>query len=253
MLLLHGFTDTWRTWDLVLERLERHHEVLAPTLPGHAGGPGLRGVTDADFVSALAELMDLHGWATAHVCGNSLGGYLALHMAAAGRAQTVTALAPAGGWVRGDESYRVTLRHFTDLREPTIKAAPFADSIVATPAGRRRCSAFVVERYEHIPADLLAHQIRGAAACTAVEPLVQQALEVGWNVDASRVTCPTRIVWGTADKLLPWPVAAARYEADLPAADWVVLDDVGHCPQLDIPLETSELILGWTGASGARR
>ena len=32
LVLVHGFTDTWRTWDLVLPELERHHDVLAPTL-----------------------------------------------------------------------------------------------------------------------------------------------------------------------------------------------------------------------------
>ena len=49
-----------------------------------------------------------------------------------------------------------------------------------------------------------------------------------------------RIVWGTEDKLLPWPSAAARFREDwLPHADWVVLDGVGHCPQLDVPLETA--------------
>jgi pimeloyl-ACP methyl ester carboxylesterase len=38
-----------------------------------------------------------------------------------------------------------------------------------------------------------------------------------------------------------------RYQRDwLPQADWVVLDDVGHCPQLDVPLETAELITGFT-------
>ncbi len=57
-----------------------------------------------------------------------------------------------------------------------------------------------------------------------------------------------RVVWGTADRLLPWPSAAARYRtAWLPHADWVVLDGVGHCPQLDVPLETAELITGYTG------
>ena len=56
-----------------------------------------------------------------------------------------------------------------------------------------------------------------------------------------------RIVWGSEDKLLPWPSAAARYRYDwLPHADWVELDGVGHCPQLDVPLETAQLILGFT-------
>ncbi len=36
---LHGFTDTWRSWELVLSALERRHDVLAVTLAGHAGGP----------------------------------------------------------------------------------------------------------------------------------------------------------------------------------------------------------------------
>ncbi len=54
-------------------------------------------------------------------------------------------------------------------------------------------------------------------------------------------------MWGTADALLPWPSAAARYRRDLPHADWVELDGVGHCPQLDVPLETAQLILGFTG------
>jgi len=40
MVCLHGFTGTWRVWELVLAQLERHHDVLAPTLPGHAGGVG---------------------------------------------------------------------------------------------------------------------------------------------------------------------------------------------------------------------
>ena len=54
-------------------------------------------------------------------------------------------------------------------------------------------------------------------------------------------------MWGTEDRLLEWPASAARYRHDcLPHADWVVLDGIGHCPQLDIPLETAELILGFT-------
>ena len=53
-------------------------------------------------------------------------------------------------------------------------------------------------------------------------------------------------MWGTEDRLLPWPRAAAGYQAALPQADWVVLDGVGHCPQLDVPLEAAELVVGFT-------
>jgi pimeloyl-ACP methyl ester carboxylesterase len=82
-----------------------------------------------------------------------------------------------------------------------------------------------------------------------VPRLVDHARREGWTLEAERITCPVRVVWGTADRLLVWPRAARRYREEwVPQADWVVLDDVGHCPQLDVPLECAELILGWTAA-----
>lgn len=47
-------------------------------------------------------------------------------------------------------------------------------------------------------------------------------------------------------QLEPWPAAAIRYRQELPHADRVVLDGVGHAPQLDVPRETAQLILGFT-------
>jgi len=247
LVLVHGFTDTWRTWELVLPALERRFDVLAPTLPGHAGGPPLpEPASEAAFVDAVERAMDEAGFATAHVVGNSLGGYLAFLLAARGRARSVVALAPAGGWAPGDGAYRDTLAHFERMHEQLAALAPHADAIVASPGGRRRATLFTTVRFEHIPAELLAHQTVGAATCTATAPLVALARRDGWRVPAERVDCPVRIVWGTRDELLPWPATASRYRHDwFPHADWVVLDDVGHAPQLDVPLETAQLILGF--------
>ena len=75
--------------------------------------------------------------------------------------------------------------------------------------------------------------------------MIDYALREPWLLDVERIDCPLRIVWGTEDRLLPWPSAAARYRREL-HADWVELDGVGHCPQLDFPLETAQLILGFT-------
>ena len=110
----------------------------------------------------------------------------------------------------------------------------------------------VVANAEHIPAELLAHQALGLLRCEAGPALIDEALRTGWHVDAEHITCPVRIVWGTADVLTPWPEAAARYRTDwLPHADWVELAGVGHAPQLDVPLEAAQLILGTTTATGS--
>jgi pimeloyl-ACP methyl ester carboxylesterase len=246
LVCLHGFTDTWRSWELVLPALERRHDVLAPTLPGHAGGPPLPPEPGAAVVvDALEEAMDAAGFATAHLVGNSLGGYLAFRLAERGRARSIVALAPAGGWPPGDPAFIGMLKQFEGMRALAQSAAPYAESILSSPDGRRQVTRFITTNFEHLPAPLLAHLIRGVAAC-AVRPLVDAALREGYTVQPERIECPVRIVWGTADRVLPWPEAAERYRASwAPQADWVLLDDVGHCPQLDVPLETAELILGF--------
>ncbi len=248
LVCLHGFTDTWRTWELVLPALEAQHDVLAPTLVGHAGGPVHAGaLAESDLADAVEQAMDAAGFATAHLVGNSLGGYVALQLAARGRARSVVALAPAGGWAEGDESYRETLEFFKAMQGLLQAAAPHADALLATLEGRRRATEFTSVNFEHLPTELLVHQLLGAARCDAAAPLIEHAERHGWSLDAERVRCPVRVVWGTEDRILAWPQAAARFrEQWLPQADWVVLDGVGHCPQLDVPAQAADLILGFT-------
>jgi pimeloyl-ACP methyl ester carboxylesterase len=235
-------------WELVLPALERRHDVLAVTLAGHAGGPAIGGdIRDAALADAVERAMDEAGFETAHLVGNSLGGHVALQLAARGRADSVVALAPAGGWQEGDEWFEEMLDFFTTTHRQLTAAAPHADAIVASGEGRRRATEFITTSFEHIPAELLAHQIVGAARCEDALSMIEYARRRRWDLDAEAITCPVRIVWGTEDRLLPWPAAAARFRHDwLPHADWVELEGVGHCPQLDVPLETAQLILGLT-------
>lgn len=186
LVLLHGFADAPTTWEKVLPLLG--DDVVAPPLPpGVASGAELLDALEARLPDGLLDF-----------AGNSLGGWLALKLAERGRARSVVAIAPAGGWAQGDES----------------------------------------------PRELLARQRALPGASGA---LIDNALREGWPVQAERITCPVRVIWGTADPLLPWPSAATRYRRDwLPHADWVVLDGVGHYPQLERPLETAQLIRGFS-------
>src|SRR6201998_3868055 len=54
LLLLHGIGAIWRAWSPVLPYPEPHHEVIVPTLHGHAGGPAL----DSEVVPAVEALAD---------------------------------------------------------------------------------------------------------------------------------------------------------------------------------------------------
>ena len=138
------------------------------------------------------------------------------------------------------------------MQEQAKKSVPHVDEIVSTVKGRRAVTQFTTSRFEHIPAELLAHQFVGLARCDLVGAL--RALRAGWSVEPDKIECPVRVVWGTEDRILPWPSAAARYRDEwLPHADWAVLDGVGHCPQLDVPTEAAKLILGFTGNSSRLR
>lgn len=249
LVCLHGFTDSWRSWELVLPALERHHDVLAPTLAGHAGGPPLPDpLTDTSLVEAVEAAMDEAGFARAHIAGNSLGGYLALQLAQRGRAESVVAFAPAGGWAAGDRSNRSTLMHFSMMLDALALVIPGIDAVLATSAGRRAATQWITQRYEHIPAELLIHQAVAAVRCEGARPLIRHALARGWPLELDgELECPVRIVWGVEDKLLRWPSAASTFRSGaLAGADWVVLDGVGHCPQLDVPDAAADLILGVT-------
>ena len=158
------------------------------------------------------------------------------------------ALAPAGGWAPGDASLAETLASSATMHEQVEAAAPHAEAIVATPEGRRRATRHITTNFEHIPPELLAHQMRRRRGLRGAPPLIEYALREGWPPRRRADRLPGAVVWGTEDRLLPWPSAAVRYRRDwLPHADWVELDGVGHCPQLDVPLETAQLILGFTG------
>ena len=74
------------------------------------------------------------------------------------------ALAPAGGWAEGDASFRETLELFRTW-QAQLGRSPRTRTRSWTTEGRRRATQAIVANFEHIPAELLAHQMLGAADC----------------------------------------------------------------------------------------
>ncbi|MDQ3677188.1 MAG: alpha/beta fold hydrolase [Actinomycetota bacterium] len=170
-------------------RHKRHHEVLAPTLLGHAGGPPLDGeVSGAVIVDAIERAMDDAGFESAHMVGNSLGGQVALRLAARGRAESVVAFAPAGGWAKGDESFKKLLGFQATMHDQVKAGAPHAQAIVASAEGRRRATRLSTTNFEQ-----LAHQMLGVASCTGAASMIEYGLREGYSsLDAEKITCSRR-------------------------------------------------------------
>ena len=245
MLCVHGITDTWRTWELVLPALAERHDVLAITLLGHSGGraPGHSGdVTLKELVDEAESDMDAAGFETAHIVGNSLGGWVALELAARGRARSVVALSPAGGW---DVGNRRALRTYWDLiatQRFLQLAEPIAVDLAARPRGRWLVLGNLVSDPPSVPAGLATALVRGAADCPAALPLLTESRRDGYP-DLTDIQCPVRIAWGTKDRLLPVKTLSDRLHRILPNAEWIDIEGAGHLPQVDHPELTTKLIL----------
>jgi pimeloyl-ACP methyl ester carboxylesterase len=95
LVLIHGVGSQWQMWKPVLAALERERDVIAVDLPGFGGSPTLPiGVrpSAAALAGAVAEFLDSLGIERPVVGGNSLGGWVALELAARGRARAVVAV-----------------------------------------------------------------------------------------------------------------------------------------------------------------
>jgi len=130
LLLLHGLAMSWRAWRPLLASLRTDHQVIAPTLPGHRGGPAAPAdVNVAWLADYLETMLDEDGHDRVHVVGNSLGGWLALELARRGRACSVTAVSPAGAWRNGFTSVAPLLPH--GHVGPTARLAGSVQSAIA--------------------------------------------------------------------------------------------------------------------------
>ena len=91
MLLLHPFMCPRTCGNTVAPQIAEtgRYEVFAPTMAGHNGGAeGPFFLDSASFADDVERRMDALGWDTAHIVGNSLGGWVAFELERRGRART---------------------------------------------------------------------------------------------------------------------------------------------------------------------
>lgn len=228
LVLLHGLGGAAANWALLAPLLGERHRVVLVDLPGHGGSdplPAAPGIGPyADRVALLAERL---GLGPAVVVGHSLGGLVALRLAAR-RPEAVRSLvlaAPAGigsgtraaeralafaGWVQPGR--RVSPYWRVVARSEALKRLAFGRWFVADP------SALGPEAVEALLGEINLHTDTDSArrALTADDP----------RLDLHDLRCPALVLWGAEDRQLPVDDAfeyARRIRASLR-----VIADCGH-------------------------
>lgn len=249
IVLLHGATSSWQAWESVLPDLESTYDVFAPTLPGHIGVPWADGtpVTFPGLVGQVEAWMDEQEMPTAHLVGNSLGGWLALELAARGRARSCLAFSPAGGWDRGET--RIP-KLFATMRSFAERTLPVADGVLAIPSARRKVFALNCEHGDRLSLDQAKAAFEATVACRIMPALLDGDVRTALP-DLSSVTVPVTIAWSEHDQVIPYDAYAPRWREAAPHAHWLMLPGVGHVPMWDDPALVVRTIRESVGAAQA--
>ena len=247
ILMLHPFLCSQNVWRTVADQLGEtgRFEVFAPTMVGHHGGPRATSwfMGTSDLVDDVERRLDQLGWDTAHVVGNSLGGWVAFELERRGRARTLTAIAPAGGWSHHSPTKYETVFKFLAGGPALAAARLLGPRILDLPFGRRIATLAVSG-----PADGPSHPdlvalLEDATHCTAYFQLLVKTLRLPGLLELANVAAPTQLVLCEKDRVFPNPRGNKYLIEHLPtSAEVIRLDGLGHIPMLEAPGRVTELV-----------
>ncbi|WP_245604855.1 alpha/beta fold hydrolase [Mycobacterium genavense] len=246
MVLLHGFGQSAECWRLVLERIERlGHGAVAVDLPGFGyGSPVKRGRVLPQLDEFVSDVVVTYAAEEPIVLvGNSLGGLLSVRAAESRRRLPIRGLlaidAAGTGWTRMMRmagAGNLTVAQW-GLRIPMPS---FVRHAVLTRAGR---AALYGDRALADP-KMVAEFAEPARTRDAFRAHCTLALRIMAEVNAVRppsgVPCPTIVLHGSRDRLIP-ESAARLLHKHIPGSIFESLPGVGHCPQLEAPGRVAEL------------
>lgn len=220
LVLLHGAGDQAGTWHGVVKDLATRYTLVVPDLAGHGESAPATGPieTSAVFGALEAVVASLAAGRRVTFVGNSLGAWMAMVYAVRHPEQVDRVVAVNGGPLLGSPgSVRMlpttreeARRTMAQLRDPGSPAIPdhVLDDMV------RQAATGPLARF-------------GGTAATMVPWLLGEAQLQGVGI-------PVRLVWGTADQLMPLDYAR-RMLAALPDARLIPIDGCGHIPQQEAP------------------
>jgi non-heme chloroperoxidase len=224
VLLLHGYTDSWRSFEPVLPHFPQWIYAIVPTQRGHgeASKPAT-GYRPADFSSDVAAFMDAMALRSAVIVGHSMGSYVAQRFAI-DYPERVAGLVLVGAFptAKGNPAVNDLGHAVRDLQDPVPLdfAFEFQRSTVARP----------------VPPELLATVTRESlkAPARVWRNALRALLEDDHSADLRRLTARTLIIWGDRDDFF------GRADQDVLAsairgARLQVYEGGGHSPHWEEP------------------
>jgi 3-oxoadipate enol-lactonase len=220
LLLLHSNGCSLHEFLPVMDGLAARHRCIAWDMPGHGDSDATVGhLAMSDYAGALVELMDGLGLDKALVCGASIGGFIAIEMAAAVPAR-----------VDGVLIAEAALRSASDWAAQW----PRIEGMFALPTQTHEA---VAPRFRSMTAGLLARwnidrNKAGSWRMVDVMWAIREYDAIG-QLGAVRASGrPAAVLLGDRGPVIG---NRARYEELLPDASVHVLADAGHFPMLDDP------------------
>ena len=245
LVLIHGFSASIRSWDLLVPRLSASYRVIRIDLLGHgrSAKPTGSSYTIPDQGLRVGEVLDQLGVTRAVVVGHSTGGSVATALAEQ-RPDLVTALALINTGPSTDAV--IPQGPVNELLEiPVVGQLLWrlrTDSLI------RQAAATAVTRDVPIP-QAIVDDVRGmtyhaftATARAAVDYLQQRPLPDR----LATLGAPLLVIFGGEDRR--WRSSSAADYRAVPGMKIEMLPGVGHSPLIEDPPRTAELLLAFVAA-----
>jgi pimeloyl-ACP methyl ester carboxylesterase len=235
LVAIHGFGGDKETWLFLAALVARSRGVIGLDLPGHGRShdvPETR-ASIRHHAEAVVRTLDHAGIDRAIVCGNSMGGGVALRLAASwpDRVAGLVLVASVGrdvhaggarAWAEGDNPLIPAEHDIERFMELALERPP--------PVGRAVIRHVVTQRAR-----------RSAALHRLFRGFVLAGGDAGVPSDIAGIACPALVIHGEQDRIID-KRTSEDLTRSLPRAELVVMRGVGHVPQLEAPRATSQLV-----------
>lgn len=230
----HGFGGDLNNWLFTTEKLSHERPTYALDLPGH--GASDKDVTSfAELVDSLAGFLDAAGLQRVHLVGHSMGGAVALRVAAdhPDRVASLTMIDSAGLGPDINADYVDGFLSASRRRElKGVLQLLFADPDLVT-----RQLVDDVLRYKRKDG------VDAALAALAADLFPDGGQAVDLRAELASLDVPVLVIWGAQDQVIP-----ASHADGLPDGVEVhVLDGQGHSPHMEAANEVNRLVGQFVG------